>query len=229
MYSEADVRGMHVRMADEAFCIGGVQSKDSYLRIDRIMEVAKATGAQAIHPGYGFLSENAKFADIVEEAGIVFLGPKSNSMNMMGDKINSKIIAKNAKVNIIPGFDGEVADENEAVKHAREIGYPVMMKASAGGGGKGMRIAYNDDEAREGFRLSKAEAMSSFGDDRMLIEKFIEDPHHIEIQMLADAHGNVAAFPERLVNFMKLTIILNFFYTFSSSFHFFQGMLSSAP
>lgn len=152
---------------------------------------------QAIHPGYGFLSENAKFVDMVEAAGVKFIGPSSSPMNMMGDKINSKKIAKEANCFIIPGFEGEVIDEEHAVTLAREVGYPVMIKASAGGGGKGMRVAFNDAEIREGYRLSKAEALSSFGDDRMLIERFIEDPHHIEIQVLADTHGNVVAFPER--------------------------------
>lgn len=197
VYSEADVAGMHVRMADEAYCIGGPLSKDSYLLMDRVMEVCHKTGAQAIHPGYGFLSENAKFADMVEEQGIVFLGPTGKSMDAMGDKIHSKKLAKEAGVHTIPGFEGEVNSEDDAARLGTEIGYPVMIKASAGGGGKGMRIAYNDDEVREGFRLSKAEALSSFGDDRMLIERFIEDPHHIEIQIIADSHGNVAAFPER--------------------------------
>lgn len=197
VYSEADAAGMHVRMADEAYCIGGAQSSDSYLRMDRILQVAKKTGAEAIHPGYGFLSENAKFVDMVEAAGIVFIGPSSAPMNAMGDKINSKKVAKAANCFIIPGFEGEVEDEAMAVKLANDVGYPVMIKASAGGGGKGMRVAYTDAEVREGFRMSKAEARSSFGDDRMLIERYIEDPHHIEIQVIADSFGNVAAFPER--------------------------------
>ena len=197
VYSEADAAGMHVRMADEAYCIGTAASSESYLKMDRILAVAKKTGAQAIHPGYGFLSENAKFVDMVEAAGIVFIGPSSKPMNLMGDKINSKKIAKAANCFIIPGFEGEVEDEAHCVKLANDVGYPVMIKASAGGGGKGMRVAYNDAEVREGFRMSKAEARSSFGDDRMLIERFIEDPHHIEIQVIADSFGNVAAFPER--------------------------------
>jgi propionyl-CoA carboxylase alpha chain len=188
---------MHVRMADEAYNIGPPQSKDSYLRMDKILDVAKKTGAQGIHPGYGFLSENAKFADMVEAAGIAFIGPSSAPMNAMGDKINSKKIAKEANCFVIPGYEGEVADEDAAARLAKEVGYPVMIKASAGGGGKGMRVAYNEAEVREGFRLSKSEALSSFGDDRMLIERFIEDPHHIEIQVVADTHGNVIAFPER--------------------------------
>lgn len=197
VYSEADSNGMHVRLADEAYCIGSALSKDSYLRMDKILAVAKLSGAQGIHPGYGFLSENAKFADLVEASGIKFIGPSSAPMNAMGDKINSKLIAKNAGCFVIPGFEGEVRDEDHAAQLAKEVGFPVMIKASAGGGGKGMRVAYNEKEVREGFRLSKAEALSSFGDDRMLIERFIEDPHHIEIQVLADTHGNVVAFPER--------------------------------
>lgn len=197
VYSEADAASMHVRMADEAYCIGTAASKDSYLRMDRILDVCKKTGAKAIHPGYGFLSENAAFVDMVEAAGLTFIGPSSAPMLSMGDKINSKIIAKNAGCFTIPGFDGEIESEDAAVKIAHEVGYPVMIKASAGGGGKGMRVAYTDAELREGYRLSKAEALSSFGDDRMLIERFIENPHHIEIQVLADTHGNVVAFPER--------------------------------
>lgn len=197
VYSEADASSMHVRLADEAYCVGPAASKESYLRMDRILQVCQRTGAEAIHPGYGFLSENAKFVDMVEAAGIKFIGPSSAPMNAMGDKINSKKIAKEANCFVIPGYEGEVVDEEHAVKLAKEVGYPVMIKASAGGGGKGMRVAFNDDEIREGYRLSKAEALSSFGDDRMLIERFIENPHHIEIQVLADTHGNVVAFPER--------------------------------
>jgi len=197
IYSEPDAKSKHVQIADEAYCVGGAQSKDSYLNMQKIIDIAKLSGAQAIHPGYGFLSENASFVDLVEAAGIEFIGPSSIPMNQMGDKINSKKVAKNAGCFIIPGYDGEVKDENAASKIANEVGYPVMIKASAGGGGKGMRIAYNDQEVREGFKLSKAEALSSFGDDRMLIERYIEEPHHIEIQVLADKFGNVVAFPER--------------------------------
>jgi propionyl-CoA carboxylase alpha chain len=197
VYSEADASGLHVRMADEAYCIGPAASADSYLQMERIIEVAKKSGAGAIHPGYGFLSENSKFVEMVEAAGIAFVGPDGGPMEAMGDKINSKLIAKNAGCFVIPGFEGEVADEDDAVKLSNEIGYPVMIKASAGGGGKGMRTAFNDAEVRDGFRMSKAEAIASFGDDRMLIERFIEDPHHIEIQVVADTHGNVIAFPER--------------------------------
>jgi propionyl-CoA carboxylase alpha chain len=197
VYSDADASGMHVRMADESFNIGGPLSADSYLKMDTIIDIAKKTGAQAIHPGYGFLSENSKFVEKVEEAGIAFMGPPGAPMLSMGDKINSKKIASDAGCFIIPGFAGEVASEEDASRICKDIGFPVMIKASAGGGGKGMRVAYNDKEVREGFRLSKAEALSSFGDDRMLIERFIEDPHHIEIQVIADGHGNVVAFPER--------------------------------
>jgi len=197
VYSDVDASSLHVRMADEAYCIGTAASKDSYLRMDRILEVAQRTGAQGIHPGYGFLSENAIFADKVEAAGIAFIGPSSFPMSEMGDKLNSKRIARAANCYVIPGFEGEVIDDHHAIALAREVGYPVMIKASAGGGGKGMRVARSDEEVREGFRLSKNEAMSSFGDDRMLIERFVENPHHIEIQVLADSFGNVVAFPER--------------------------------
>ena len=197
IYSDVDSRSMHVTEADEAYCVGGALSKDSYLQMERILEICKVTGAQGIHPGYGFLSENAKFVDMVENAGIAFIGPSSKPMDLLGDKIHSKKVAKDADCFVIPGFEGEVLDEDHAAVLANEVGYPVMIKASAGGGGKGMRVAFNDDEVREGFRLSKAEALSSFGDDRMLIERFIEDPHHIEIQVIADEHGNVVAFPER--------------------------------
>jgi propionyl-CoA carboxylase alpha chain len=188
-----------VQFADEAICIGPGPSKDSYLRGDRIIAAAKASGANAIHPGYGFLSESAKFADDVARSGLVFVGPTSAAMSAMGDKINSKRIAAEAGCFVIPGFQGEVQDGAVAVNAARSIGYPVMIKASAGGGGKGMRVAYNDAQLAESFKLCKDEAVSSFGDGRLLLEKFIEEPHHIEIQVLADAIGNVIAFPEREV------------------------------
>jgi propionyl-CoA carboxylase alpha chain len=197
IYSEADARSLHVRLADESICIGPNSSTESYLRKDRIIDAAKATGAQAIHPGYGFLSENASFVDEVEQAGLVFIGPTSSSMNAMGDKINSKKIAAEAGCSVIPGFKGEIMDAEEAVKVSKDIGYPVMIKASAGGGGKGMRIANTDEELIEAFKLCKNEALSSFGDNRMLIEKYIENPHHIEIQVLADSFGNVVSFVER--------------------------------
>ena len=197
IYSEADARSMHVRLADEAYCVGGNLSSESYLQMERIIDVAKKANVQGIHPGYGFLSENSKFVDMVEGAGIAFIGPSGSAMNDMGDKIHSKQIAKDAGCSVVPGYEGEVADVNMAAELATGIGYPVMLKASAGGGGKGMRVAYDEADLREKYQACINEAMSSFGDDRMLIERFIEDPHHIEIQVIADSHGNVAAFPER--------------------------------
>lgn len=197
VYSEADARNKHVRLADEAVCIGPAPSKQSYLNMDAIMGAIQSTGAEAVHPGYGFLSENSKFVALMEKNNIAFIGPPSSAMEAMGDKINSKKIAKAAGVQVIPGFIGEVKSEEDVVRIAREIGYPVMIKASAGGGGKGMRLAHTDAEAIEGFRLSKQEAASAFGDDRMLVEKFIKSPRHIEIQVLGDKHGNVIYLPER--------------------------------
>jgi propionyl-CoA carboxylase alpha subunit len=197
VYSEADAQARHVREADEAVLVGGAASSDSYLRIDRVLSAIKKSGADAVHPGYGFLSENAEFVAALEEHDVRFIGPNSKAMLVMGDKIASKQSAVDAGVNVIPGFIGEVNGVDEAVRIANEIGYPVMMKASSGGGGKGMRVAWNDDETREGFALSRAEAKSSFGDDRMLIEKFIDEPRHIEIQVLADMHGNCVYLAER--------------------------------
>lgn len=197
IYSDADSRSMHAKLADEAYSIGGNTSHDSYLRMEKVLEIAEKSGAQAIHPGYGFLSENPKFVEQVEARGIVFLGPGAHSMYEMGDKLHSKRVAKNAKCFTIPGFDGEVINAQHAIELVKDIGYPVMIKASAGGGGKGMRVAWNDQELIDGYNLSKAESLSSFGDDTMLIERFIADPHHIEIQVIADAYGNVAALPER--------------------------------
>ncbi|KAJ1369924.1 Propionyl-CoA carboxylase alpha chain, mitochondrial [Parelaphostrongylus tenuis] len=197
VHSDVDSGSLHVKLADEAVCVGPAPTSESYLRADKILEAVKQTGAQAVHPGYGFLSENTKFAAELENAGAVFIGPNSKAILDMGDKINSKKIATEAKVNMIPGFDGEINDEDMCVKVANDIGYPVMIKASAGGGGKGMRIAWNDKEAREGFRLSKTEAKSSFGDDRMLVEKFIDNPRHIEMQVLCDKHGNALWLNER--------------------------------
>ncbi|KAI6078707.1 Propanoyl-CoA:carbon dioxide ligase subunit alpha [Aix galericulata] len=188
---------VHVKMADEAVCVGPAPTSKSYLNMDAIMEVIKKTRAQAVHPGYGFLSENKEFARRLAAEGVTFIGPDTHAIQAMGDKIESKLLAKNAKVNTIPGFDGVVKDADEAVRIAREIGYPVMIKASAGGGGKGMRIAWDDEETREGFRFSSQEAASSFGDDRLLIEKFIDNPRHIEIQVLADKHGNALWLNER--------------------------------
>jgi propionyl-CoA carboxylase alpha chain len=197
VYSEADKEARHVQLADEAVCIGPAPSRESYLLIDRIIQACKDTGAQAVHPGYGFLSENEQFAKRCEEAGIVFIGPKYQSIAAMGDKIASKKLAIEAKVNTIPGHNEAIATSDEAVKIAQGIGYPVMIKASAGGGGKGLRVAFNDKEAAEGFAACKTEAMSSFGDDRIFIEKFVEGPRHIEIQVLGDSHGNVVYLNER--------------------------------
>ncbi|SDF07982.1 biotin carboxyl carrier protein /biotin carboxylase [Salipiger thiooxidans] len=190
VYSEADKHALHVAMADEAVHIGPPQANQSYIVIDKIMQAVKDTGAQAVHPGYGFLSENPRFADALEAAGVAFVGPPKGAIEAMGDKITSKKIAQEAGVNTVPGYMGLIEDADEAVKISGEIGYPVMIKASAGGGGKGMRIAWNDQEAREGFQSSKNEAASSFGDDRIFIEKFVTQPRHIEIQVLCDAHGN---------------------------------------
>uniref|UniRef100_A0A2K5E167 Propionyl-CoA carboxylase alpha chain, mitochondrial n=1 Tax=Aotus nancymaae TaxID=37293 RepID=A0A2K5E167_AOTNA len=188
---------VHVKMADEAVCVGPAPTTKSYLNMDAIMEAIKKTRAQAVHPGYGFLSENKEFARCLAAEGVIFIGPDTHAIQAMGDKIESKLLAKKAKVNTIPGFDGVVKDAEEAVRIAREIGYPVMIKASAGGGGKGMRIAWDDEETRDGFRLSSQEAASSFGDDRLLIEKFIDNPRHIEIQVLGDKHGNALWLNER--------------------------------
>ncbi|CAH0485709.1 unnamed protein product [Peronospora farinosa] len=197
VYSEPDVNSMAVRMADEAVCVGPAPSNQSYLSIPKILEAVKATGAQAVHPGYGFLSENKDFCEALEAIGVTFIGPGREAIQAMGDKIESKQLAMDAGVNTIPGFLGEIDTSEAAVRVAQEIGYPVMIKASAGGGGKGMRVAYDDEEVRMGYRLSKEEAASSFGDDRMFLEKFIEDPRHIEIQLIADSHGNIVPLPER--------------------------------
>ena len=197
VYSDADKNALHVRMADEAVHIGPAPANQSYIVIDKIMQAIKDTGAEAVHPGYGFLSENAKFAEALEAAGVAFIGPPVGAIESMGDKITSKKIAQEAGVNTVPGYMGLIEDADEAVKISNEIGYPVMIKASAGGGGKGMRIAWNDQEAREGFQSSKNEAANSFGDDRIFIEKFVTQPRHIEIQVLADTHGNAVYLHER--------------------------------
>ena len=197
VYSDADRNALHVRMADEAVHIGPPPASESYIVIDRIMEAIKATGAEAVHPGYGFLSENRKFAEALEKAGVAFIGPPAGAIEAMGDKITSKKIAQEAGVSTVPGHMGLIEDGDEAVKISGQIGYPVMLKASAGGGGKGMRIAWSEDEVREGFQASKNEAASSFGDDRMFIEKFVTQPRHIEIQVLADSHGNCIHLGER--------------------------------
>src|SRR3954469_4275470 len=197
VYSDADRDARHVALADEAVPIGPAASRESYLAADKIIAAARQTGAQAIHPGYGFLSENEAFARRVEEEGLVFIGPKHYSIAAMGDKIASKKLAKEARVHTIPGYNDAIETAEEAVKIAKDIGYPVMIKASAGGGGKGLRVAFNDKEAFEGFTSCRNEARNSFGDDRVFIEKFVEEPRHIEIQVLGDAHGNVLYLNER--------------------------------
>uniref|UniRef100_A0A8C4VBT5 Propionyl-CoA carboxylase alpha chain, mitochondrial n=1 Tax=Falco tinnunculus TaxID=100819 RepID=A0A8C4VBT5_FALTI len=193
IHSDVDANAVHVKMADEAVCVGPAPTSKSYLNMDAIMEVIKKTRAQAVHPGYGFLSENKEFARRLASEGVTFIGPDTHAIQAMGDKIESKLLAKNAKVNTIPGFDGVVKVRN----HLIIVCYPVMIKASAGGGGKGMRIAWDDEETREGFRFSSQEAASSFGDDRLLIEKFIDNPRHIEIQVCGDKHGNALWLNER--------------------------------
>ena len=197
VYSDADRDARHVELADESVHIGGAPSRESYLVMDKIIAACKQTGAQAVHPGYGFLSENEEFARRVEEEGIVFIGPKHASIAAMGDKIASKKLAAEAKVNTIPGHNAAIASAKDAVEIAKKIGYPVMIKASAGGGGKGLRVAYSDKEALEGFTACQNEARNSFGDDRVFIEKFVEEPRHIEIQVLGDAHGNTVYLWER--------------------------------
>ncbi len=197
VYSEADKDALHVELADEAVCIGPAPSKESYLLMDKIIAACKQTGAEAVHPGYGFLSENEAFSRRLEEEGIVFIGPKHYSVAAMGDKIASKKLATAAKVNVIPGYNDAIDTPEQAVKIAQGIGYPVMIKASAGGGGKGLRVAYNDTEAHEGFASCKTEAKNAFGDDRIFIEKFVEEPRHIEIQLIGDAHGNCVYLHER--------------------------------
>jgi propionyl-CoA carboxylase alpha chain len=197
VYSEADQDALHVKMADEKVFIGNSPAAESYLIADKIIDAALKTGAQAIHPGYGFLSENAAFCERLKTENITFIGPAIKAIAAMGDKIESKKIAEKAGVNVIPGYTAEIIDADEAVKIANDIGYPVMIKASAGGGGKGMRVAYNAEEAFEGFNSARHEAISSFGDDRIFLEKFIENPRHIEIQILGDSHGNIIYLAER--------------------------------
>ncbi|MCP5076141.1 MAG: acetyl/propionyl/methylcrotonyl-CoA carboxylase subunit alpha [Rhodobacteraceae bacterium] len=197
VYSDADKDALHVRMADEAVHIGPPQANQSYIVIDKIMDAIRQTGAEAVHPGYGFLSENRLFAEALEAEGVAFIGPPAGAIESMGDKITSKKLAQEAGVSTVPGYMGLIEDADEAVKISNEVGYPVMLKASAGGGGKGMRIAWNDQEAREGFQSSKNEAASSFGDDRIFIEKFVTQPRHIEIQVLGDKHGNCLYLNER--------------------------------
>ena len=197
VYSEADKEARHVQLADEAVLLGPAPSRESYLVADKIIEAAKKTGAQAIHPGYGFLSENEAFAKRVEDEGMAFIGPRHFSIAAMGDKIASKKLASEAKVNTIPGWNDAIESAERAVEIAKDIGYPVMIKASAGGGGKGLRVAFNDKEALEGFTACQNEARNSFGDDRIFIEKFVQEPRHIEIQVLGDSHGNVIYLNER--------------------------------
>ena len=197
VYSDADARAPHVLMADEAVHIGPSPAAQSYLIADKIIAACKQTGADAVHPGYGFLSERESFRKALDAEGIIFVGPPANAIAAMGDKIESKKLAMEAGVNVVPGFVGEIDDTEHAVRIANEIGYPVMMKASAGGGGKGMRLAYSEQDVREGFEATKREGLASFGDDRVFIEKFIESPRHIEIQVLGDQHGNIVYLNER--------------------------------
>jgi len=197
VYSDADKDARHVKLADEAVRIGAAPSRESYLLADKIIEACKQTGAQAVHPGYGFLSENEAFAQRCEDEGIAFIGPKAHSIAAMGDKIASKKLANEAKVNTIPGYNDAISGPEQAVEIAKGIGYPVMIKASAGGGGKGLRVAFNDKEAFEGFASCQNEARNSFGDDRIFIEKFVQEPRHIEIQVLGDSFGNVVYLNER--------------------------------
>ncbi|MEM9436963.1 MAG: acetyl/propionyl/methylcrotonyl-CoA carboxylase subunit alpha [Pseudomonadota bacterium] len=197
IYSDADAGALHVKMADEAVHIGPPPANQSYIVIDKVMEAIRQSGAEAVHPGYGFLSENKLFAEALAKEGVAFIGPPAGAIESMGDKITSKKIAQEAGVSTVPGYMGLIEDAEEAVKISGDIGYPVMIKASAGGGGKGMRIAWNDEEAREGFQSSKNEAANSFGDDRIFIEKFVTQPRHIEIQVLCDQHGNGVYLHER--------------------------------
>src|SRR4051794_25339104 len=197
VYSDADARAPHVKLADESVRLGPPPAGESYLKAELIIDACKATGAEAVHPGYGFLSERESFAKALAKAGITFIGPPPKAIAAMGDKIESKKLAQKAGVNIVPGYLDDIATTAEAVKIAKDIGYPVMMKASAGGGGKGMRLAYTEKDVREGFDSVKREGLASFGDDRVFIEKFIEAPRHIEIQVLGDQHGNIVYLNER--------------------------------
>ena len=197
IHSDVDVHALHVKAADEAICIGGKSAAESYLQIDKVIEACHQSGAEAVHPGYGFLSENAEFSERLSQEGITFIGPSASAILSMGDKITSKKLSSEAGVNIVPGYMGIIEDAEHCIRIAADIGYPVMIKASAGGGGKGMRIAWSDTEAGEGFERSRSEARSSFGDDRIFVEKFITQPRHIEIQVLADKHGNCIYLGER--------------------------------
>ncbi len=197
VYSDADARALHVKQASEAHYLGGNAPSESYLNIDKVIAICKQTSSQAVYPGYGFLSENAQFAQALDAAGIAFIGPNVKAITAMGDKITSKNLAEQAGVNCIPGYTDVIKDAAQAVEIANDIGYPVMLKASAGGGGKGMRVAYNDEECTDGFHRAASEAATSFGDDRIFLEKFIEQPRHIEIQVIADSHGKVLTLNER--------------------------------
>jgi propionyl-CoA carboxylase alpha chain len=197
VYSDADARAPHVKLADESVRLGPPPASESYLKAELIIDACKATGAEAVHPGYGFLSERTTFAKALEKAGLAFIGPPPKAIAAMGDKIESKKLAQKAGVNVVPGYLGDIATTEDAVKIASDVGYPVMMKASAGGGGKGMRLAWSEKDVREGFESVKREGLNSFGDDRVFIEKFIEQPRHIEIQVLGDQHGNILYLGER--------------------------------
>src|SRR4029450_3386782 len=197
VYSDADARAPHVRLADESGRLGPAPATESYLKAELIIDACKATGAEAVHPGYGFLSERTTFAKALEKAGIAFIGPPPKAIAAMGDKIESKKLAQKAGVNVVPGYLGDIATTNEAVKIAKDIGFPVMMKASAGGGGEGLGLAWSEKDVREGCEATKREGLNSFGDDRVFIEKFIEQPRHIEIQLLGDQHRNILYLNER--------------------------------
>jgi acetyl/propionyl-CoA carboxylase alpha subunit len=197
VYSDIDKDAMHVRMADEAHCIGPAPARESYLNQKKIIEVAKKTKADAIHPGYGFLSENPKFVELLEENGIIFIGPNSKSIRLLGDKTAARTLAKSINVPIVPGTTESIKTYDEAVETARYINYPILLKAAGGGGGKGMRIVYSEAELASALKGSQSEALSAFGDDRIYIEKYIENPRHIEVQILADSHGNIIHLGER--------------------------------
>ncbi len=197
VHSEADATAMHVRLADESVCIGPAPASKSYLNIPNIISAAEITGAQAIHPGYGFLSENARFAEIVEAHGITFIGPKAEHIRMMGDKISAKVAVKTVGIPVVPGSDGALSSEEEAMAAAEKIGFPVLVKAAAGGGGRGMKIALDADQLAEAVSTAKAEAKSAFGDDAVYLERYLEKPRHIELQVIADSFGNVRHLGER--------------------------------
>ena len=207
VYSDADRYAEHVRLADETVYLGKSPAVDSYLKSELIIRACKDKKCDALHPGYGFLSENANFAEALDKAGIIFIGPSKKAIASMGDKIESKKIAKAAKISTVPGYIGVIENKDKAVEIADEIGYPVMIKASAGGGGKGMRIAFSRDEVAHGFERATSEAINSFGDERLFIEKFITEPRHIEIQVLADKHGNTVYLGERECSIQRLSLI----------------------